>query len=108
MVSCLANKKAENIFIKANAGTPNAKKNKAFEEFLTLKISKDPYPNKLEVICSDPTSNANIAGILKNRLNSSDFCCIKLILAKLFVDICLLKLGSKIVPIAIPAIARFI
>ena len=56
--------------MRENAGNPIAKQNKAFAEFLTLISSKEPYPNKEEVISSDAISNAVAAGILKNKLNS--------------------------------------
>ena len=36
LVSFLANRKVENIFIKENAGRPNEKQNSAFAELLTL------------------------------------------------------------------------
>ena len=71
-VLCLANKKDEKIFINAKAGTPNAKQKRAFEEFSTLLTSKEPQPNKLEVISLGATNNANIAGKLKNKLSSKD------------------------------------
>ena len=71
LVSFLANKKVENILIKENAGSPNEKQNNAFAELLTLTLSKEPYPNKADVICSEPTISANDAGKLKNKLSSN-------------------------------------
>ena len=71
LVLFLANKKVENIFIKENAGRPKEKQNKAFAEFSTLILSKDPYPNNADVICSDPIIRANDAGKLRNRLSSN-------------------------------------
>ena len=70
-VSFLANKKVENILIKENAGSPKEKQNKAFAELLTLNLSKEPYPNKADVICSEPTISASDAGKLKNKLSSN-------------------------------------
>ena len=74
----------------------------------TLTLSYAPYPNKADVICSEPTINAIEAGKLKNRHNSKDLFWIKLIFFILLFLICLLKLGKMTVPIAIPAMARFI
>ena len=108
LVSFLANKKVENILIKENAGSPKEKKNKAFAELLTLTLSKEPYPNKADVICSEPTIRASDAGKLKNKLNSKALFCNSLVFNELLLLICRLKFGSITVPIAIPAIARFI
>ena len=41
---------------------------------------KDPYPNKAEIICSDPMIKAIVAGRLKNKLNSRALFCISKIL----------------------------
>ena len=75
---------------------------------LTLFRSKDPYPNNAEVISSDAINSAAEAGKLKNKLNSKDLFWIKSILVLFLLFIYLDKLGSKTVPIAIPAIAKFI
>ena len=56
--------------MRENAGNPIAKQNKALADFLTLNSSKEPYPNKEDIISSDAISNAIAAGILKNKLNS--------------------------------------
>ena len=42
LVSFLAKRKLENIFINEKAGSPKAKKKSALEEFLTLSKSKLP------------------------------------------------------------------
>ena len=39
-------------------------------ELFTEFSLKDPYPNKAEIICSDPIIKAIVAGRLKNKLNS--------------------------------------
>ena len=75
---------------------------------MTLFVSNDPYPNNAEVISSDAINNAAAAGKLKNKLNSKDLFCIKSILVLFLLFIYLDKLGNKTVPIAIPAIAKFI
>ncbi len=75
---------------------------------LTLFRLNDPYPNNADVISSDAINNAAAAGRLKNKLNSKDLFCIKSILALFLLFIYFDKLGNKTVPIAIPAIARFI
>ena len=56
--------------MRENAGKPIAKQNRALAEFLTLSSSKEPYPNKEDIISSDAISSAIVAGILKNKLNS--------------------------------------
>ena len=56
--------------MRANAGNPIAKQNKAFAEFITLNSLKELYPNKEDIISSEAISNASAAGILKNKLNS--------------------------------------
>ena len=76
LVSFLANKKLENIFINENAGKPSEKQNNAIAEFFTLSVSNDPYPNNEEVISSDATIKANDAGKLRNKLNSKALFCI--------------------------------
>ena len=51
-------------------------------------MSKDPYPNKEEVISSDDINNASVAGKLKNKLSSKDLFCINSIfLFFFFLDI---------------------
>ena len=85
LVSFLANKKLENIFINEKAGKPREKQNNAKAEFFTLSISNDPYPNNEEVISSDATIKANDAGKLRNKLNSKALFCISEIF-NLFFD----------------------
>ena len=51
---------------------------------------------------------ARDAGKLKKRLSSKALFCNFIVLIELLLFICLLKFGSITVPIAIPAIARFI
>ena len=54
----------------------NLKQNKIeLFEFFTLDTSKDPYPNNDDIISSDETINANVAGILRNKLSSKDLFC---------------------------------
>ena len=69
---------------------------------------KEPYPNKEDIISSEAISNASAAGILKNKLNSRALFWIRFILSFLLPWTCLESWGSITVPIAIPAIARFI
>jgi hypothetical protein len=49
-------------------------------ELLTEFSLKDPYPNKAEIICSDPIIKAIVAGRLKNKLNSRALFCMSIIL----------------------------
>ena len=75
---------------------------------MTLSSLKDPYPNRAETISSEAKINASVAGRLKNKLNSKDLFC-KICSFDLFLLLTyLLKLGKIIIPIAIPAIAKFI
>ena len=50
LVSFLAKKKFEKIFNIEKAGTPNAKKVSAIAVLFTLTMSKEPQPNKAEII----------------------------------------------------------
>ena len=71
-------------------------------------MSKEPYPNKADVICSEPTIRASDAGKLKNKLSSKALFCSSIVFIELLLLTCLLRFGRITVPIAIPAIARFI
>ena len=51
---------------------------------------------------------ASDAGKLKNKLNSKALFCNSLVFKELLFLICRLRFGRIIVPIAIPAIAKFI
>ena len=84
------------------------KQNRAMLEFLTASLLKDPQPKRAETISSEAISKAKVAGKLKNKLNSKDLFC-NLVNLNLFLFLTyLLKLGKIIVPIAIPATAKFI
>ena len=89
--------------VKVVCGAKNAR-----AELFTLFISNDPYPNSAEVISSVAINKAAAAGKLKNKLNSKDLFWIKFILVMFLLFIYLERLGNKTVPIAIPAIAKFI
>jgi hypothetical protein len=77
-------------------------------ELFTEFSLKDPYPNKAEIICSDPIIKAIVAGRLKNKLNSRALFCMSKILSFFFDWICFESCGSITTPIAIPAIAKLI
>ena len=47
-------------------------------------MPNDPYPNNAEVISSDAINSAAAAGKLKNKHNSKDLFCIKLIFFTFF------------------------
>ena len=49
----------------------NAESDRALEELKTEFSVKEPYPNRAEIICSDPITSATEAGILKNILSSN-------------------------------------
>tara|TARA_X000000368_G_C22612880_1_gene528782 strand:+ start:420 stop:581 length:162 start_codon:yes stop_codon:yes gene_type:complete len=51
---------------------------------------------------------ANDAGKLKNKLSSKALFCNSIVFTELLFLICRLKFGSITVPMAIPAIAKFI
>ena len=107
-MSFLAKKKLEKIFNIENAGTPKEKNVKAIAVLVTLSLSKDPYPNNDEIICSDAKYKAKAAGTDKNKQSSKALFCKSKALSKLLFLIFLDNSGSITVPTAIPATARLI
>ena len=62
----------------------------------------------IDIICSEAINKATVAGMLKNKLNSKALFCIIIIFSFSLFWIYFESCGKITVPIAIPAIARFI
>ena len=59
-------------FNNEKAGKPYPKTSSALEVCLILSLSKDPYPNKQEMICSEPIISPAAAGAERKSESSTD------------------------------------
>ena len=104
----LAKKELDKIFINANAGTPYPKNFRAAAVISTLFKENEPYPNNALTISFEANINPKLAGTENRTESSKDLFCISEIFLTFLVLKALERTGKETVPIAIPAIARFI
>ena len=95
-------------FNNEKAGKPYPKTFSALEVCLILSLSKDPYPNKQEMICSEPIISPAAAGAERKSESSTDLLWMLEICKIFFFLKAFDKTGKETVPTAIPAIAKLI
>ena len=93
-------------FNNEKAGKPYPKTFSALEVCLILSLSKDPYPNKQEMICSEPIISPAAAGAERKSESSTDLFCKNFTVLSDLLFRLVDKTGQITVPTAIPVSAN--